>query len=146
MEEIQIVLRTEEELWELFDKTLDHIMLDRLYPYARQDWQKGSLKMGNGVNLEDVEFRYLSCDLRTNLKGLKSILKLPVYGLRVFQSSKPWPSSLILNRLNEGSVDKVLAMNGVRHFFALSYEFVTIRSFDPEFIARIKHNFESCPK
>ena len=79
-------------------------------------------------------------DLQTDIEGTTRILELPVYQLRIYQFVRKVPDTLILDYLPEASREKILQSNGLKHFFWTDFEFLTIKSFEPEFIQAIAEN------
>ena len=83
--------------------------------------------------------RHLRFDVQTDLEGLQKLLAFGTRHLRVYQSEQPIPQSLEPKYLKAAAREKILAKNGIRHFFFLSYEFVEVESFDAAFIAGLAH-------
>ena len=84
-------------------------------------------------------------DIQTDLSELKNILELNTNQLRIYQFDKPISDTLEIERLPEKSLNQILKQNGLRHYFFIDFEIITIGSFETDFIKSIKTNptFES---
>ena len=82
----------------------------------------------------------MEMDVQTDLNGLKKILELNTNQLRIYQFEKPVSDTLEIKRLPEKYRNQILKQNGLKHFFFVDFEFITIGSFDSEFIAEIELN------
>ena len=88
------------------------------------------------------QFDKWKMDVQTDLEGLKKILDLNTRQLRIYQFEKPISDTLVIEMLPENKRNQILRQNGLKHFFFIDYEFITIESFESEFIS----NIESHPK
>ena len=79
-------------------------------------------------------------DLQLDLFKLRRLLEVDNRQLRIYQFERPIPNTVVLEHLPESSRDKILLQNGLRHFFFVNFEFLTVRSFDTNFIAAIRNN------
>ena len=82
----------------------------------------------------------MKMDVQTDLNGLKKILELNTRQLRIYQFEKPISDTLEIDRLPEKNRNQILTQNGLKHFFFVNFEFITIESFEPEFIRGIELN------
>lgn len=58
----------------------------------------------------------------------------------MYQFEKPISDSLIIEYLPEKARYSILKQNGLKHFFFIDFEFITISSFDADFIKKIETN------
>jgi len=137
---ISVEISTNEEIWELFDKSLDHIFIHKFNPNEAIEWWRTSVKMKNGHLLDNVLARQLQFDLQTDLKGLRQIMDLVTYQLSIYQFDKPVPHTLIMDYLPEQKREAILKQNGLKHSFFIDFEFLTVESFDVDFIRSIEAN------
>jgi len=140
MNEITFKINSNEEIWELFDKEINSIFIHKFAPNENIEWWNTDLKMKNGTEFEKLSVRQMKMDVQTDLNGLKKILELNTRQLRIYQFEKPISDTLEIERLPENTRYKILKQNGLKHFFFVNFEFITIASFEEEFINRIKLN------
>lgn len=142
MNEVSFEINSNEEIWDLFDKDLNNIFIHQFNPKESISWWQTDLKIGNGNVFKDLSVRGMTLDIQTDLTGLKKILELNSNHLRIYQFEKPLPDTLVLEYLPEKSRNLILKQNGLKHFFFIDFEFLTVGSFDNEFIKAI----ETSPK
>ena len=82
----------------------------------------------------------MEMDVQTDLNGLKEILEMNTNHLRIYQFDKPISDTLEIQKLPENNRNLILKQNGLKHFFFVDFEFITISSFESEFINGIKLN------
>ncbi len=140
MKEITLEANSNEEIWSLFDHNIDIIFIHGFSLNESSEWYTIDLKTERGLEFKNQSVRQLEMDVQTDLNGLKKILQQNTRQLRIYQFEKPVPSSLILEHLPDKNRNQILKQNGLKHFFFVNFEFVTIESFDPEFIDAIKSN------
>ena len=140
MKELTFEIETNQEIWELIDKRFSHVFIHRFNPHEVLQWWKTDLKISNGVELKGIAVRDMNCDLQTDLNGLKQIFDLNTRQLRVYQFEKPVPGTLVLEHLPEKSREQILRQNGMKHFFWIDFEFISISSFDLEYLKSIEEN------
>ncbi len=140
MFEITIEINSNEDIWLILDKKMNSIFIHKFNPNNTIEWWKTDLKIKNGSTFKNISVRELVCDIQTDLDGLKQILELTTNQLRIYQFEKKIADSLIIENIPEKSRFEILKQNGLRHFFFLDFEFLTISSFDINFINRIKKN------
>ncbi|QHL87552.1 hypothetical protein GU926_08915 [Nibribacter ruber] len=140
MKEIIFDINSNEEIWELIDKSVNNIFIHKFWPTEVIHWWKTDLKFETGLVLKDSLVRGMEFDLQTDLNGLKQILEMNTNQLRIYQFDKPVPDTLRLEHLPEDSKFKILKQNGLRHFFWVDFEFMTVSSFDDEFLKAIERN------
>jgi len=141
MHKITIRLEEEDEIWALFDQSLAHIFVADFCPEEAARWDLAQIQIGRHPLLQDIMVRHLRFDVHTDLEGLQKLLAFGTRHLRVYQSKQPISQSLEPKYLKAASREKILAQNGIRHFFFLSYEFVEVESFDAAFIAGLEARF-----
>lgn len=140
MKELTFDINSNAEIWELLDKDLDHIFIHNFMPSAAIQWWKTDLKSKNGVEFKNLSVRQMKMDIQTDLKELNRILALNTNYLSVYQFDKPVPDTLELERLPKNTKDKILKQNGLKHWFWINFEFITVGSFDDSFINNIESN------
>jgi len=140
MEEITIKTESNKEIWELIDKKIGFIFLHKFNPNQAISWWKTDLKLKHGEILQNITVRQMEFDLQTDLPGLKKLIDLNTQHLSVYQFEKPISDTLVLERLPENSKEQILRQNGLNHIFWIDFEFLTIRSFDKDFINSIANN------
>lgn len=142
MNELTFEINSNDEIWELFDKEVNSIFIHKFIPNEAIEWWKTDFKTENGTEFKNLSVRQMEMDVQTDLNGLKKILELNTRQLRIYQFEKPIPDTLEIDRLSENNRNQILNQNGLKHFFFVNFEFITIGSFESEFINRI----ESHPK
>lgn len=145
MTEVTFEINSNQEVWELFDKKLNSIFIHKFNPNQVIDWWKTDLKTKNGTEFKNLSVRQMEFDIQTDLSELKKILEINPYQLRIYQFDRPISDTLQIERLPEKSLNQILKQNGLRHFFFIDFEFITIGSFETDFIKSIETNpnFES---
>lgn len=139
MKEISFSIESNEEIWDLIDKNLEYIFINKFQPNAVIEWWETSLKVKTGKTFKNVKVREMELDIQTNLDVLKEIIDLNTSHLTFYQFSKPISDTLVFERLPEHSRDKILQKNGLKHCFSINYEFLTVGSFDEKFLEEIEH-------
>ena len=140
MKEITIEIESKNELWSIFDKTYDYILVHKFNPHEIIEWWKSDIKVNQDFNLKNVSVRNMKFDLQTDLKGLKQILKFQTRQECIYQFDRPVPDTLCIEMLPDESIDSILKQNGLKHKYMIDYEFVTVYSFDEKFIKSIIEN------
>jgi hypothetical protein len=140
MIEITIEIESNEDIWQLLDKRLEIVFIHKFRPNNKIEWWKTNLEIKNGTKFTDLNIRQMEMDIQTDLIGLKNLLEINSHQLRIYQFDKNIPDSLIIENIPEKSRFDILKQNGLRHTFFLDFEFLTIRSFDFEYINAIKTN------
>jgi len=144
---VVIQIRSNQELLDLIDKRYNNIFIQKFNPHQVIEWWKTSLKIRDGVELENVLVRDMEFDLQTDLIGLKKLIELysGEFGMYLgqwilYQFEKPVPDTLTLEHLPKDSKEQILETNGLKHVFWIRFEMITVSSFDPEFISSIEEN------
>jgi hypothetical protein len=96
--------------------------------------------MPNDERLDNIEVRNMAFDIQTNLEGLKKILEFNTHQLRIYQFEKPVPDTLDLDYLTDQNREKILLQNGLKHIYFCDFEFITIESYDTEFLNSIENS------
>ena len=123
------------EIWELFDKKLNSIFIHKFVPNEIIEWWKTDLITQSGTEFKNLSVRQMEMDIQTDLNGLKKILELNTNQLRIYQFEKPISDTLEIGSLPEKNRNQIL-----KHFFFVDFEFITIGSFESEFISGIESN------
>lgn len=140
MHKIVLEIASNEDLWGLLDKKFNSILIHKLVPNETVAWWQTDFKAPNGDNLKNLSVRNMEMDVQTDLKGLKEIINLNTSKLRIYQFAQPISNTLEIDRLPEMHRNLILKQNGLTHFFYLNFEFLTVSSFDPNFIEDIETN------
>jgi hypothetical protein len=145
MTEVTFEINSNQEVWELFDKKLNSIFIHKFNPNQVIEWWKTDLKTKSGTEFKNLSVRQMEFDIQTDLSELKNILELNTNQLRIYQFDKPISDTLEIERLPEKSLNQILKQNGLRHYFFIDFEIITIGSFETDFIKSIETNptFES---
>ena len=138
MNELTIEINSNEEIWALFDKKVDSIFIHRFIPNETLEWWKTDFKTGYEREFKNLSVRLMEMDVQTDLNGLKKILEMNTRQLRIYQFDKPIPDTLEIGSLPEKNRNQILKQNGLKHFFFVNFEFITIGSFDSEFLRNIE--------
>ncbi len=133
-------IQSNEEIWYLIDKNIDHVFVHKFIPNGSTSWWKTNLKMPNDERLDNIEVRNMAFDIQTNLEGLKKILEFNTHQLRIYQFEKPVPDTLNLDYLTDQNREKILLQNGLKHIYFCDFEFITIESNDTEFLKSIENS------
>lgn len=140
MYEITIEIDSNEYIWKFIDKNLSYIFISKFNPNSSISWWKTDLKVSESQTLENISVRNMSLDLQVDLVTLKKIIELNTQSLSVYQFDRPIPSTLLVTELMESSRENILRQNGLQHFFSINYEFLTVKSFNKNFIKNIQEN------
>ncbi|WP_425077838.1 hypothetical protein [Psychroserpens sp. S379A] len=140
MNELTFHINSNEEIWELFDKELNTIFIHKFVPNEIIEWWKTDLKTQSGTEFKNMSVRQMEMDIQTDLNGLKKILELNTKQLRIYQFNKPISDTLEIDRLPKNNRKQILMQNGLKHYFFVNFEFITIGSFESEFISGIGSN------
>ncbi len=92
--------------------------------------------------LKDLSVRKMTMDIHTDLEGLKRIISLKNDKLMIYQFDRPISELPEFGQLPDNSALQNLRQKGLKHYFYIDPEFVTLGSYDPDFIHRIKENSE----
>jgi hypothetical protein len=138
MKELTFEINSNEEIWELFDKKFDSIFIHKFVPNEVIEWWKTDLKTKNDIEFKNLSVRQMEMDVQTDLNGLKQILELNTRQLRIYQFEKPVSHTLEIERLPKNNRTQILKQNGLKHFFFVNFEFITVGSFESEFISKIE--------
>ena len=140
MKTVTFEINSSIEIWELLDKKLNFIFIHTFLPNEVIEWWKTDLKTKSGIEFKNLSVRQMEMDVQTDLSGLKKILELHTNQLRIYQFEKQISDTLEIERLPENNRNLILKQNGLKHYFFIDFELITIGSFDSEFINEIKSN------
>ena len=140
METISFEIKSNKEVWDIVDKTVDIVLLHKFDPHQIVEWWKTSLTISNDLILDNIQVREMEFDLQTNLAGLKGILNLNSNFLFIYQFTKPISDTLTIQSLPDNSKEEILRQSGLEHIILIEFERVTIKSFKKEFIDSVKNN------
>ncbi|MGQ7947564.1 hypothetical protein [Flavobacterium sp. WC2509] len=140
MTAVTFEINSNQEVWELFDKKLNSIFIHKFNPNQVIEWWKTDLKTKSGTEFKNLSVRQMEFDIQTDLSELKNILELNTDQLRIYQFDKPISDTLEIERLPEKSLNQILKQNGLRHYFFIDFEIITICSFETDFIKSIETN------
>ncbi|ESU25053.1 hypothetical protein FEDK69T_02430 [Flavobacterium enshiense DK69] len=137
MKTIRVTIDSNDDILNVVDKNLNYIFIHKFMPNAAVEWWKTDLKMKTG-EVFDFQVRNMEFDIQTDLDGLKIIIELNTNQLRIYQFDRPVPSTLSLELLPEKLRESILKQNGLKHIFFCDFEFLSISSFDEDYIDRIE--------
>ncbi|MVO08144.1 hypothetical protein GOQ30_03065 [Flavobacterium sp. TP390] len=140
MNELTFEINSNEEIWDLLDKDFNAIFIHKFVPNEAIEWWKTDFKTQNGTEFKNLSVRQMEMDVQTDLNGLKRIIELNTRQLRIYQFEKSISNTLEIERLPEKNRNQILKENGLKHFFFVNFELITIRSFESEFIKGIEQN------
>lgn len=140
MKEITFEINSNQEIWTLIDKNYNHILIHKFMPNESFEWWKTEIKMKNKETYDKLEVRNMEFDILTDLKGLKKILDQNTRQLRIYQFDKPISNTLSLDNLPQNNRNQILLQNGLKHFYFINFEFITISSSNDKFIKDIEDN------
>jgi hypothetical protein len=133
-----IEVETNEAILKLIDKKFDCFLIHQFQPSYTYEWMHADLKVMR-KDFKNIEVRSMRFDMQTNLEGLTQLFDMNIRNINVYQFDKKIAGDLILENLPEKAKDKILQQNGLQHKYVLNYEFLTVSSFDKEFIDAIDH-------
>ncbi|MDJ0578412.1 hypothetical protein [Crocosphaera sp.] len=133
---------SKEELCEIFDPKFPFILIESFEPKGLSKWWQTDLKF-LGTKFKNLSIRHMIFDIQTDLEGFKKIFQLntPHY-LSIYQFDKPIPDTLVPRFLPDNNKERILKQNGLKHHYLFNFEFLTITSFEEEFLTEIKMNEE----
>ena len=141
MEQVTIrPLNSNNEIWDIIDKSVDHILVHQFDPHNSIQWWDSSVKINSNLTLENFKVRNMQFDIQANVSGLKQILDINTDYLNIYQFSNPISDTLEIERLPANNIENILLQNGIRHIIFIEFEYVTIKSIDSDFIRSIKEN------
>ena len=133
---------SKEELCEIFDPKFPFILIENFEPNSSSKWWQTDLKF-LGTKFKNLSIRHMIFDIQTDLEGLQKIFQLntPPY-LSIYQFDKPIPNTLVPRFLPDNHKELILKQNGLKHHDVFNFEFLTITSFEEEFLTEIQMNEE----
>lgn len=144
MNKLRLVLKSglsNEKLCEIFDQKFPFILIERFEPNSVSKWWETDLKfLGN--QFKNLSIRHMIFDIQTDLEGLKKIVELNTIYLSIYQFDKSVPETLVPRFLPDKNKERILKQNGLKHHYWFNFEFLTITSFEEEFLTEIKMNEE----
>lgn len=140
MTELTFEIKNNKEIWELIDKNLNSVFIHKFMPNHAIEWWQTDIKTKYGVGFQNISVRKMEMDVQTDLIGLKKIIELNTHHLHIYQFANNIPDSLDFDRLSTINRNSILKNNGLKHWLLINYEFITIGSFDPDFITAIATN------
>ncbi|WP_291724701.1 hypothetical protein [Bernardetia sp.] len=140
MREITIEIDSNEEIWRYIDEKLNHIYISNFRPKSSFSWWKTDLKISESQTFENISVRNMSLDLQVDLTTLRKLIELNTQSLIIYQFDKPIPDTLLVAELMEQSKENILFQNGLKHSFFINFEFLTVKSFDENFIEDLQKN------
>lgn len=70
MQELTFEIESNEEIWELFDRNWDSILIHKFVPNEVIEWWNTNLKTQNGTEFKNLSVRLMEMDVQTDLTGL----------------------------------------------------------------------------
>ncbi len=139
MEHLTLVIESNEQLLDIIGNSPDYFLVHKHMPAPAHRWENANIRI-KGLVLEGVQVRCLQFDLKTDIEGLTGIIRHSIYSLLIYQFDKPIPDTLVIEYLPENAKEHILKQNGLKHIFNMDYEFLTISSFDEEFLDVIRQH------
>lgn len=131
-------IESNNELLELFDKSLEYVYISRFNPHEIIEWWETSLQIESKVL--DLRVRNMEFDIQLKLDEIEQILDIKTNQLDIFQLDKPLPDSLVLEKLPKETQFKILIENGMKHWFCIEFEHVSVISIDESFIDKVRES------
>jgi hypothetical protein len=141
MHRITLELESYQQISDIIGNAPGYFLVPNFTPHEAIGWAKASISI-NGFSLANADVRNMSFDLRTDREGLEKVLNHSTQQFDIYCFSKPVPDTLVIGYLPEQGRDNILKQNGMLHVFDVSFEFLTISSFDEGFIRNIKEHSE----
>lgn len=138
MTEITFDINSNEEIWELIDKKFNSIYIHEFNPHEIIEWWKTDVKTKDGKILKNLFVRDMKMDIQTDLLGLKKILQLNSNQFDIYQFDKPISDTLVISNIPLNNLNNILKKNGLKHYFKIDFEMITIKSFDSDYILEIE--------
>ena len=108
METICFEIDSNEEVWNLVDKTIPNIFIHRFNPNYVIEWWNASTIAADALTLNNVSVRNMEFDIQTDLIGLKNILMHEIIYLDIYQFSKLVPDTLVIEEIPKYSKESIL--------------------------------------
>ncbi|MFO0355949.1 MAG: hypothetical protein ACK50A_03270 [Sphingobacteriaceae bacterium] len=140
MDSITFTLDSNKEIWEFLDKTVDHVLVHHFHAHNYIEWWTSTIKINPEITLDNVKVRNMTFDILTNVAGLKQILDVESNFLDIYQFTKPLADSLTIEALPKDNAINILKQNGLQHIITVDFEFITVKSFNKDFINSIRNN------
>ena len=132
-----LALDNNEAVFKLINKNFNYFLVHQFQPTYASDWIQSTIK-NEFVSLENITVRNMGFDILCDLKKIKEISLLNTKYLNIYQFKKPVPDSLQIDNLKTEIVDYVLQQNGLQHKYFINNEYLTVYSFNKEFIQIIE--------
>ena len=137
MKSLSFEIDSNQDLWDLVDKSYNHVLIQGFMPFERIEWWKTELKMPNGEVYDNMIVRNMNFDIKTDLNGLKRILDLKTDQFSIYQFDRDVSDTLIIESLPQEQAENILYKNGLKHTYLCDFEVLTISTFDDLFIMSI---------
>jgi len=141
MHNLTLELGSYTQLSEMIGNAPAYFLVPNFTPHEAIGWVKANFSI-NGFTLANADVRNMSFDLRTDRDGLEKVLNHSTQQFIIYSFSKPVPDTLVIDYLPEQGKENILKQNGLLHVFDISFEFLTISSFDEDFLEEIKQHPE----
>lgn len=132
-------LDNNEAVYQLINKNFNHFLIHQFQPTYSSEWVKSTIT-NKIISLENITTRKMSFDILCDLKKVKEISLLNTKYLNIYQFKKPVPDSLLIDNLKAEMIDNVLQQNGLQHKYFINNEYLTVYSFNKEFIQIIEND------
>lgn len=141
MHHITLEIESNKQLSDIMGNMPGHYLVPNFTPHQAIGWAKADISI-NGFTLANADMRNMTFDLRTNRDGLEKVLNHRTQQFVIYSFSKPVPDTLVIDYLPEHGRENILKQNGLLHVFDVSFEFLTISSFDEGFLLWIRQHPE----
>lgn len=122
---------------DIINKEHNHFLVHQFNPTYSYDWMKTTVK-NEIISLDNISIRKMSFDILCDLKTIEKITQSHTHYLNIYQFNKTVSNSLVIENLNTNTIDKILLQNGLEYKYFINNEYLTVYSFDKEFITKIE--------
>lgn len=141
MHHIRLEIESNGQLSGIIGKVQGYFLVPNFTPHEAIGWAKADISI-NGFALANADVRNLAVDLQTDRDGLERVLNHSTQQFIIYCFSKPVPDTLVIGHLPEQGRDNILKQNGLLHIFDVSFEFLTISTYDEGFLKEIQQHPE----
>lgn len=140
MESIRFTFDSNADIWDILDKTTEHVLIHNFQPHDMIEWWESSIKLNSKTTLEKIKVRNMQFDIQTDISEVEKILELNTNFLNIYQFNKPVSNTLRIESLPDNNTETILIQNGLQHIIKIYFESITISSVNTDFIKGIAEN------
>lgn len=141
--QITFEIDSDEDILNFLHQKAHVFFIHKFCPNPVLEWWETEFITQNNIEFKDLSVRMMKMDVQTDVEGLKKILKMNTNQLYVFQFDRKLSDTLWLESLPENRKFEILKENGLKQFFNLDFEYITISSFEEKAIDRIELTLNS---